>query len=190
VRGKVTLRPECVTGAALDLDAYARHGWWPVAPLARIEVDLDRPRVRFRGHGYHDANWGAEPLEAGFERWTWSRSRIGAEARIAYDVEPRHGGSGEPVGLRVDTMGRVQRVEPGPLVTLPRTGWGLRRGARAEAASLARSLEDGPFYARALVHARVAGRDALAVHEVLEGARLRRRWVRFLTGFRMRSEAA
>jgi carotenoid 1,2-hydratase len=67
----------------------------------------------------------------------------------------------------------------------------LERQVRADEGQrprLVRSLEDGPFYARALVETRLAGLPALAMHETLAAERLRRGWVRFLTAFRMRRE--
>jgi carotenoid 1,2-hydratase len=49
-----------------------------------------------------------------------------------------------------------------------------------------RTLEDGPFYARALIETQVEGRPVVAMHETLAAHRLRRGIVRILTEFRMR----
>ncbi len=84
----------------------------------------------------------------------------------------------------------MRAVEGLEETTLPSTLWSLDRTARvdrdARGASVVRGLEDGPFYARALVRGRLLGEETVAMHEVLSGERLRRSWVRFLTGFRMR----
>ncbi len=61
------------------------HHWQPVAPLARIEVDIEGSDG-WQGEGYFDANWGSEPLEAGFRRWDWSRGSTGDSATILYDA--------------------------------------------------------------------------------------------------------
>ena len=74
IRGRVIVRPEVLTGVDLAIDSGGEHRWWPIAPLARIEVDLPEPGVRFVGHGYHDANAGSAPLESAFDRWSWSRA--------------------------------------------------------------------------------------------------------------------
>ena len=43
------------------LDSANRHQWWPMAPRARIEVDIDSLSVHWRGGGYLDQNFGSEP---------------------------------------------------------------------------------------------------------------------------------
>ena len=60
---------------------------------------------------------------------------------------------------------------------MQRSAWGLERHTRADAGSAVRvsqSLEDGPFYARAVLDTRLWGGVAEAVHETLD----LRRWVR------------
>ena len=73
---------------------------------------------------------------------------------------------------------------------LRRTLFGLKRRSRADVGHpprIVRSLEDGPFYARALVETQLDGRKVIAVHEELAAHRLRRGWVRFCTSYRMRT---
>lgn len=197
-RGRVVLIPEILgrvadTGAvggdaALSLDAAGRHLWWPVAPAARVHVELDVPRVRFSGHGYHDANAGDVPLEDDFVGWSWSRARgRGGRPLLAYDVVPRRG-SPRAVAFAVERDGTAAAIGDVPSAPLPTTRWLVRRQARADAGhrpQVVRSLEDTPFYARALVRTRIAGDDVIAVHEALSLDRLRTRWVRFLLGYRM-----
>jgi len=187
IRGTVRLHPEALPNVVHRLDPEGRHAWWPVAPLARIEVTLSAPRVAFRGHGYHDANAGDVPLEASFRRWSWARARLEeARAAVLYDVLTTEGLSTSIA----QTFGRDGVATPLPLPPtqpLPTTTWGIARATRADGAvSVVRGLEDGPFYARALVDVPLAGRRVVAMHEELSCERLARSWVRFLTGFRMR----
>ena len=171
------------------LDARGRHRWWPLAPVARADVQLVSPRVAFRGNAYVDAQLGDEPLEEAFTRWTWSRSRCPSGSIVTFDVARRDGTDLSlsrrfaPGGAAVD--------EPDPdLVGLPPTGWRLPRSCRTRGpARLLRNLEDGPSYARALLETTFEQQRAVAVHEVLDLDRLQARWVRFLTPFRMRREA-
>ena len=191
VKGRVRLHPELLPGISAPLDTAGRHQWWPIAPLARVEVDLSSPGIRFRGHGYHDANAGSVPIETSFSGWTWSRARIesprGAPSiAVAYDVVERDGEE-HTHGMLFDTRG-TSALDGVWRAPLPGSLWGLDRSAAADAghaARVSRSLTDSPFYARALVQTRLLGRDAIAVHEVLSAERLRRAWVRFLLGFRM-----
>jgi carotenoid 1,2-hydratase len=190
LRGTILLHPEAQPGHELAIDGRALHRWWPVAPLARLEVDLPVPGVRFTGHGYHDANAGEVPLEASFEHWTWSRARSEGRALLTYDVAETSGET-RALAFEVSPRGDVAHVPSTWRSSLPRTTWGLDRDARADhghEARVVRALEDGPFYARALVETRLGGRQVVAMHEALAADRLRRAWVRFFTRFRMRTE--
>jgi carotenoid 1,2-hydratase len=188
VLGKVVLHPEAHSGLELDIDERGAHRWWPVAPLARIEVDLSMPGVRFSGHGYHDANAGASALESTFESWSWSRARAPEGALLTYDVACSSGAE-RALAFKVSPRGELEELGRSWRTPLARTGWGLDRHARVDAGHpgrVVRSLEDGPFYARALVETYLGGRPVVAMHETLAAHRLRRRWVRFFTKFRMR----
>jgi len=185
------LRPEAAAGGPLPLDAPGEHLWWPVAPLARIEVDLAEPALRFAGTGYHDANAGAGPLEQTFHRWSWARARTERRALVTYDVVER-GGATRALGIEVDERSSATPLRGLAPAPLPATAWGLERRVladRGQPARVVRGLEDGPFYARSLVEARLGGRGVVAVHEQLDADRLTRGWVRFLTRFRMRRAA-
>lgn len=187
VRGRIVLHPEARTDLELSIDERGEHRWWPAAPLARIEVDLPWPGVRFRGHGYYDANAGARPLESAFESWHWSRAR-GDGALLTYDVACTSGAS-HSLAFRVSSRGEIDDLERVHTTRLARTFWALPRRARVDrghGGRVVRTLEDGPFYARALVETRLGGRPVLAMHETLAPHRLRRDWVQRIIGARMR----
>jgi phytoene dehydrogenase-like protein len=76
LRGKVTLQAETGVGSARALHPNGRHFWQPLAPLARIDVHMTQPNLRWQGEAYMDSNWGSEPLEAAFSRWHWSRAKM------------------------------------------------------------------------------------------------------------------
>lgn len=180
LRGRIRLTPEDVTDSCVALDPA--HSWWPVAPRARIEVDLDG--VSFRGHGYHDANAGDAALPSAFARWSWSRARMRRGAFLAFDVVRPSGAVDERAF--VETQGRIEPIESLPCQPLAQTRWGLRRSVRGDRARLVRRLEDTPFYARDLVASRVLGEDVTMMHETMSCERLAAPWVRFLLSFRTR----
>lgn len=185
VRGRITIHPELLLGTEIVLDTSRAHRWWPLAPLARIEVELAEPEVRFSGHGYLDANAGDGPLEASFAAWNWARARSPDGAILTYDVDERDDG-GRSLGMLVRPSGAIERVEH-PRSLLPTTLWGIERRVCADRHAeprVVRVLEDGPSYARSLVATRLGGHEVVAMHETLDATRLGRRWVRFLTGFR------
>ena len=63
LRGVVRLYPSAVLSGSYALDATGRHHWCPMAPCARVEVDLSQPALRWRGSDYLDSNRGDRPLE-------------------------------------------------------------------------------------------------------------------------------
>lgn len=194
LRGRVRLHPLALTSTAFALDADGRHRWWPIAPLARVEVAFDSPAVRWQGHAYLDANQGDAPLEDDFVRWDWARGRLGGPAdatrcAIVYDIERRRGAP-LALSLSFDVAHGLQPLEAPARVPLAAGRWGVARGTRHEAASggtarVLHTLEDGPFYNRSLIQARWAGQPVTAVHESLSLERFSRPWVQALLPFRM-----
>lgn len=185
LRGRITLHPQARTGLDIALAAEGGHRWTPLAPRARVEVQLEQPGLHWRGTGYLDANRGDEPLERRFAAWTWSRAAL-ADGRTAltYDVQPLRG---EPLGLALQIApdGSALPFEAPPVAELPRARWGVCRPVRGPDARLLDTLEDGPFYARSLVHTTLLGERVTAVHESLSLRRFSQRWVQALLPFRM-----
>ncbi len=189
LRGRVVLHPEALPALEHVIDERGEHRWWPVAPLARIEVDFREPGARFSGHGYHDVNAGDVPLESTFERWDWARARADDGALLIYDVSCSSGVD-RSLALKVSPSGAAEQLDGVSRAPLRRTVWGLERRVPVDEGHEGRavqSLEDGPFYARSLIETRIGGRRVLAMHEALAADRLRRGWVRFLASFRMRT---
>lgn len=189
IRGRIRVEPEVVCGVPRTLDAEGVHRWWPIAPRARVHVEMSAPDVRWSGHGYHDANAGDAPLETAFQSWQWSRAATPDGALVSYAVE-RRDGTRAALDLRFDARGTS--IVPGLTPhALPKTGWRVARAARSEGpATVVQTLEDTPFYARSLVEVEVEGRRATAVHEALSLERFEQRWVRMLLPARIRRVAA
>lgn len=187
LRGRLRLQPTALPGRVVALTPDGAHRWWPIAPLARVEVELAAPALRFSGHGYLDANEGSVPLEQGLRGWDWSRAGCGREAVILYEGTRRDGGT-LGLALRATADGGLEPIAPPPRVALARSAWGLARSTRADPGAgvrILRRLEDTPFYARALLATRLLGRDLSAVHETLALDRFARPWVQLLLPFRM-----
>ena len=188
IRGTVRLTPAALPGHGALLDAAGAHRWQPIAPCARVEVVLDDPQIRWSGPGYLDCNHGDAPLEDAFSRWDWSRAvmRDGSTA-ILYDATDRDGMARPPLGLRFSPAGGVQDFAPPPRAALPMTGWRIARGTQAEGgrASVVRTLEDTPFYARSIIASQLLGEPVHAMHESLSLDRFRLGVVKALLPFRM-----
>lgn len=188
LQGMVRLVPTAWQPHVLTLDGAARHRWWPVAPQARIEVELGAPALRFCGTGYHDANEGNEALEQAFEGWRWTRGSDEGGTFVLYDVVERDGTVRE-LGRACDRTGRLVELEAPALVELGSTRWGLPRCTRADAgasARLRRTLVDAPFYARSWISLGLGGRRLDAMHEVVDLRRFVRPSTQLMLPFRTR----
>lgn len=185
--GQVRLIPEVITNRHFVLDTQNRHAWWPIAPRARVEVNLEKPGLDWSGSGYLDMNAGDEPLEEGFERWDWSRADLKNGAAVLYDAT-RRDGTNETLSLRFDKAGNVEQFVPPQRRRLATTSiWRIPRHTHAESehARIVKTLEDTPFYARSLLRTDILGERTTAMHESLSLARFDTRWVKALLPFRM-----
>jgi carotenoid 1,2-hydratase len=186
VRGTLRLHPQSQPDCIVALDDAGRHHWTPIAPRARIEVNIDAPGMRWNGHAYLDSNLGSAPMEEAFHSWQWSRAqeRDGATS-IFYDVR-RLAGDPLALALRIDRAGAVESIAAPPVVRLPTTQWRIGRAIRARDGTVRdlRTVEDTPFYARSLL-TDGASSPAHVVHESLSLERFRSPWVQSMLPFRM-----
>jgi carotenoid 1,2-hydratase len=187
IRGVVRLHPTALEHRVAALDTAGSHRWQPIAPCARIEVDLDRPALYWSGPAYCDTNVGDAPLEADFLRWDWFRSHTADGTTVLYDVTSRSG-MRLALAMRYGAGGGVTDFDPPAERTLRRTRWGVARALRgdaAEAAQVVATLQDTPFYARSLVSTRLLGTPMVGMHESLDLQRFRNPWVQAMLPFRM-----
>jgi carotenoid 1,2-hydratase len=185
LRGRFTLRPGAIQNQVFSLDAGGRHRWRPIAPVSRIEVAFDHPKLSWSGRAYFDTNEGDAPLADDFASWHWSRSAGPGDAAVLYDVK-RRDGSELALALRIGPDGVAGAFTPPPLTPLPKTIWGINRVTRAdERPRLIKTLENAPFYARSHIETRIAGVTSDAIHESLDMDRFSTTWVKLLLPFRM-----
>jgi carotenoid 1,2-hydratase len=188
IRGRIDIATDARASHGVDLDPRGHHRWGVIAPRARVDVQLDAPRVAWSGSAYVDSNRGTVPLEHDFVRWNWSRTHLGdGRTAVVYDVE-RRGALPLSIAHAFDRDGGVVAFDAPPVAPLVTSRWGLDGSVRADAGTrptIARPLEDGPFYSRSVVSSTWHGAPVTSVHEHLSLARFERRWVRALLPFRM-----
>lgn len=156
-----------------DADSDA-HFWLPVAPQCRVlaQIALREPQnsetetIQFRGHGYHDHNWGTLPFARDIHDWYWARADLDdGSALIIYHVRYRHAPAVSH--LLHFREGQLLSHDDSARVTLrrPRLNiFGATYATRLEVCSgdrratfhLDARLDSAPFYIRALC--RVEGR--------------------------------
>ena len=169
VRGRITVTPSALTGVELPLLPDGSHVWRPFAPVASVEVDLNRG-WQWSGHGYFDANFGTRALETDFRYWTWGRFPAGGGSTCFYDAERRDGTHLE-AGVHFGADGRAEAVSPPPRAALARSAWTVRRETRADPGYRPRQVMgmlDAPFYTRSVVRTRIGGEETEGVHEALD----------------------
>jgi carotenoid 1,2-hydratase len=192
VCGSVRLRAQPRFAQPMALGPDRSHGWWPIAPVSHVAVDLQQPRLKFSGSGYLDSNFGTAPLEHDFGGWTWSRASVDGRTTVLFDLTMPDGKMHER-GWRFDRKGTMEAVsEPMLDRSLPATRWRLARAMRSALGNSARvlqTLEDTPFYARSLVELGELGEEGTpvcAIHESLDLRRFCNPWVQRMLPFRIR----
>ena len=187
VQGRVRVRPGALFDETFALDEASCHRWKPIAPVAQIEVEMNRPNLRWRGTGYFDHNNGDEPLEDAFLNWDWSRAHAGNDALIHYDALTKTGAT-RALALRVKADGEIERIPSPPSYPLPKTLWRIDRNARCDPGvrpSVVKTLEDTPFYARSIIQTHLGGEALHGVHERLRLDRFCEPLIQGMLPFRM-----
>ena len=188
VQGRIRLVPQVLGQRRFRLDPSGKHIWEPLAPRARVMVEMTKPDVSWTGTGYLDANHGSEPLEDGFADWQWSRAHMAnGDTAVIYEGKLRDGDD-FGMALRIGTDGNASVMEMPAPVVLPKTGWRMARTTRADTPDGARARatwEDTPFYSRTALATRIWGEDVHAVHESLSLNRFRSETVQWMLPWRM-----
>lgn len=189
LRGRVVVTPASAPSEPFALDAARRHIWQPIAPIARVVVEMDAPKLSWSGQAYVDSNLGSEPLEAAFRSWDWSRTIERDRTHIFYDIVARDGSvlSLAPVFGGAPRADAPQVKLPGQVELKPSL-WRVPRKVRSEspnATAVLEAWEDGPFYARTLVSTQLGSEPVRAVHETVSLSRFSQPVVKAMLPFRM-----
>ena len=188
VIGHFKLYPKQLFNFSTHLDDQHKHRWGPLAPAARIEVELESPKIKWQGNAYFDSNEGDEPIAIPFKDWDWSRAQLSGErTAVIYDVRQKNGVE-RVLGLIFTPDGRIEYFEPPPRQALPKTGWRIQRQMRNPKDAqlkILETLEDTPFYARSVLSSELLGERVTSFHETLDVPRLSSWAVQFMLPWRM-----
>ena len=191
VKGRIRLTPSADVNAhnhTVAIDRDRQHFWRPIAPTARIEVEFEKPNVRWKGHAYLDSNYGHAPLEAAFKAWQWSRATLAdGGTAVLYDVTLLDD-TKRNLARKYSRDGAMENIVTPAAISLPATRWGIKRDCYTSAntaPTVAATLESGPFYARSLIDTEWLGEPVTAVHESLSLTRFAKPIVQAMLPFRM-----
>ena len=190
VKGQIILTPEMLNERSFKLDPQGNHHWRAIAPRAAVEVKMQMPDISWNGSAYLDSNHGSEPIENGFQSWHWSRAHVAKQVAVIYEGK-RRDGSHFASALRFDSSGTPVEVELPLVAPMPRTYWGMERQTRADRghASVIKTWEDSPFYARTALSARLWGEPVVAIQESISLDRLINPVVQFMLPYKLPREA-
>ena len=189
VKGQIILTPELLNERSFKLDPQGHHHWQAIAPRAAVEVKMKQPDISWSGSAYLDSNHGSEPIENGFQSWHWSRAHVAKQVAVIYEGK-RRDGSHFASALRFDSSGAPTEVELPMVAPMPYTYWGMERQTRADRghASVIKTWEDSPFYARTALSARLWGEPVVAIQESISLDRLINPVVQFMLPYKMPRE--
>ncbi len=175
ISGQIILTPTAVTNVELALTDDGAHIWRPLAPTAKISVDLNSKGWRWEGHGYFDSNFGTRALEEDFSYWTWGRYPVKGGSTCFYDAT-RLDGSELAAGIHFDKSGNANRITLPPKAPLRRSLWAVSRETRGDNGykpTQIKNMLDAPFYSRSAVKTQLDGEETIGVHEALDLVRFR-----------------
>jgi carotenoid 1,2-hydratase len=185
VKGKIRLYPTIYSDHHAKLDPRGDHHWRPLAPLARVEANFEKPNLKWAGTGYHDMNWGSVPLEDSFSSWFWSRTATQRGAHIVYDRTLRDK-STAGFALEIDRSGHATEIPLPKPIELGTTPWQMKRPARADhPVFVEATLEDSPFYTRSLIKTVIDHEAVDVFHESLSLDRFRNPLIQMMLPFKM-----
>lgn len=185
MEAQLTLEPRSPVGPEVQLVSGAPHHWCPLAAHAHARLSVVSLGILGEGRGYHDTNWGDEPLGGSVPHWHWTRIHEPELTRVEY--EPA---GASAVVVEAGEGGTVLERRPSSLAEKVTSGWGLsvpRRLALGPGRTgVARLIESSPFYAR--LEARHG--EVHALGEVADFRRFHSPLVRWMAHFRTRVERA
>jgi carotenoid 1,2-hydratase len=186
IKGRVTVYPDQLFNFGVPLDPDQNHFWGPIAPGARIQVQLQAPEQTWQGHAYLDSNEGSEPIDKPFVEWDWSRCRMkNGDTAVIYDIQLKKNAS-LVLAYRFHQQGHVSEFNVPARQPLAKTKWALSRGMRSEGEVLIMSqLEDTPFYQRAILQSQLMNETVESFHESLSLNRLGSPLVQAMLPWRM-----
>lgn len=188
VRGQVRVQADTWFNFSTPIDQAGSHRWGPIAPSARVAVNLQHPAQKWHGNAYLDSNEGDEPIDRSCHEWDWSRSPMkDGSTAVIYDIQGQAAGQADKLlALRFKPDGAVENFEAPPRQALPQTLWRIQRRMRSESGvHVEEQLEDTPFYQRALLQSTLLGEPVKSFHETLFVPRLRSPVVQAMLPWRM-----
>jgi carotenoid 1,2-hydratase len=184
LRGRITLSMPSQTRESRVLDPGGVHNWWPVCAGARVRVELDQPRVSWRGAAVHQVRWGQEPPVRVFHRWT-ALHTLHADGALVHCGTEQRDGVRQATSVLISADGAVTPLLAPEGTSLGTTRWGLRPACNGTVMA-SQILEDTPYFVRSRLVLKTPEGPRAATLEHYDLARWQQRWVQALLPWRPR----
>lgn len=182
-------------------DSDAAHAWNLVQPAADVEGVLEiggyrSHKIRFDGPGYHDHNFGREPMDQSFLDWYWGRFHFPESVFVYYIMQKQDGEQHNAWLIQQD--GEVIRVDDHFQLdhkSLSAFGLMSARKIAIEGSGVKclvqkeKVLDNGPFYQRFMSRVVMETGDGISqangIAEYIHPARIKNRLFRPLINMRI-----
>ncbi len=148
-----------ITGSDFNQQSSNTHVWNLILPKCKVSGNLkiDSPKseaISFNGKGYHDHNFGSEPMKDTFDEWYWGRYHFEDSTLIYYVMNVK--GEWDRKGWLIGDDGNVAIVDSIELQDESWTFFGLNSARKIEFSGNGfkavlqkdQMVDSGPFYQR------------------------------------------
>lgn len=162
LKGTITGKGKKASRNLIFSESSDRHVWNLLLPAMKVNTDLTitgkrgEERVAFDGSGYHDHNWGCEPMKESFKDWYWGRFHFNEFTLVYYLMQKHRDQQFE--GWLFDRENQVVQAyfREADLQYFTRNLFGLKSARKIELESgqvtvniqANSKIDDGPFYQR------------------------------------------
>jgi carotenoid 1,2-hydratase len=148
-----------ISDPKFNQNSRSTHTWNLILPTCNVsgglKIDSLQPeRISFNGTGYHDHNFGSEPMKESFDEWYWGRYHFNTYTLIYYVMNVK--GEWDNRAWLMDQNGSVLTLDSVDLEEQGLTFFGLKSARRLEfkgegfeaVLQKDRLIDSGPFYQR------------------------------------------
>jgi carotenoid 1,2-hydratase len=148
-----------ISSSNFNQESSETHIWNLILPKCevsgKLRLDALQPEsISFKGTGYHDHNFGSEPMKESFDEWYWGRYHFDTSTLIYYVMNVK--GEWDNRAWLIDQDGSVLALDSVELEEQGLTFFGLRSARRLKfkgedfEAVLQKDqlIDSGPFYQR------------------------------------------
>ncbi len=163
LEGELTFSSPITNRELLNEQSSGGHQWNLVQPAAEVTGVLSisgyhQDKIDFKGSGYHDHNYGSEPMKEAFRDWYWGRVHFPEATLVFYVMNQKSGRQYRGWLIDRENQQIISQFDPITTDEPQLNVFGLRPCRRIQLQSgdlkadiyQSRVVDNGPFYIRYL----------------------------------------